>query len=119
MSIDRIQAVMDSYFKTMDADEDFSTSFAEGVSLLLVETGREVRGPAAVRDYFVQLHAKMQTQEQPHGLVVTESHVYLEGASVNSDETDPGLAYCLVYDIEDGLITAMRCYGTIGRLMPS
>jgi len=119
MSVDQTQAVMDQYFKTMEADEDFSASYAEGVSLLLVEPGQVVRGPTAVRNYFLALHAKMLSGEQPQGLVVTDDHAYLEGASVNAEGSDPGLAYCLVYDIEGGQIVAMRGYGTLTRLVDS
>jgi hypothetical protein len=51
--------------------------------------------------------------------VVTDGHVVLEGDAVNAGgDHGPGLAYCLVYDISGDVITAMRCYGTLARLVP-
>jgi hypothetical protein len=51
-------------------------------------------------------------------LVVADGHALLEGSSVNADRgTGAGLAYCLVYDVSDESIMAMRCYGTLAGLM--
>lgn len=85
----------------------------------MVDNGEEVRGPRPVREYTLQLHARMQSGEQ-RALVVTEGQAFVEGDRVNSGAGDEaGLAYCLVYDISDNLIAAMWCYGTIARLMPA
>jgi hypothetical protein len=113
------QSVMDRYFSAMGADEDFSRFFAEDVSWLMVDTGEEVRGPGPVRDYILQLHDRMESGDQ-RPLVVTEAHAFLEGDRVNvTGGSDIGLAYCLVYEVSGDLISAMRCYGTIARLMPN
>jgi hypothetical protein len=108
---------MDRYFEAMGADQDFSRFFEDDVYWRMVDSGQEVRGPGPVRDYLNVLHGKMLTGNQ-RDLVVTDGHAYLEGDSVNaSDGAGPGLAYCLVYDIRDDAISAMRCYGTLARLM--
>ena len=83
MSVASTQRVIDRYFSTMGADEDFSTSFAEDVTWLMVENGDEVRGPGPVRDYILALHALMQSGDQ-RPLVVTDGHVFLEGDAVNA-----------------------------------
>jgi len=109
---------MDRYFEVMDAGEDFSQFFEEDVTWLMVDSGDEVRGAVAVRDYILELHDKMHGGNQ-RPLVVADDRAFLEGDSVNAGDGDgPGLAYCLVDDISSDRISAVRCYGTIARLMP-
>jgi hypothetical protein len=107
---------MDRYFQLMNSGEDFSEFYPADVRWLMVDTGQEVRGPTAVRDYINELHSKMLSGEQAD-LVVADEHAYLEGDAVNSDASNPGLSYCIVYDVKNALITDMRCYGTLATLM--
>jgi hypothetical protein len=117
VSVAGTQSVMERYFSAMGADDDFSRFFSPDVSWLMVDSGDEVRGPGPVRDYILRLHARMSSGDQ-RPLVVTDGQAFLEGDGVNVVQGDgPGLAYCLVYDIRDDLIAAMRCYGTLARLM--
>lgn len=118
MSVAGVQAVMDRYFAAMGAGEDFAELFDEDVTWLMVDSGQEVRGPTAVRTYLDVLHAKMSSGDNRE-LVVAEGHAVLEGSSVNAGgDHGSGLAFCLVYDVTDTRITAMRCYGSLARLMP-
>ena len=117
MSVSATQSVMDRYFKAMDAEQDFSGFFDDDVSWLMVDSGQELRGPGPVRDYILELHSRMLTGRQ-RTLVVTDGLAFLEGHSVNAgDGSGAGLAYCLVYDLSDDRILAMRCYGTLADLM--
>ena len=117
MSVSSTQALISRYFATMGAEEDFAVFFADDVTWRWVESGYEVRGAAPVRDYILALHSRMHGGEQ-RDLVVADGHVLLEGGSVNAEDgNEPGLAYCLVYDVRDDRISAMRCYGTLARLM--
>ena len=116
MTVQQTRATMDRYFDLMGRDEDFSRVFVDDVRWLMVDSGQEVRGRTVVRDYVNVLHSRMLSGEQRE-LVVTEEHAYLEGDSVNADESGRGLSWCLVYDVKDGAITDMRCYGTIAALM--
>jgi hypothetical protein len=109
--------VMDAYFAAMGAEEDFSKFYEEDVTWLMVDSGQEVRGAGPVRDYILALHSRMVSGSQG-ALVLADGHALLEGSEVNADEGGPGLAYCLVYDVGDHRISAMRCYGTLARLMP-
>jgi hypothetical protein len=109
---------MDRYFAAMGAEEDFSQFFEEDVTWLMVDSGHEVRGAVSVRDYILKLHSRMQGGHQ-RPLVVAERHAMLEGHSVNAgDGNELGLAYCLIYDVSEDRISAVRCYGTLARLMP-
>ena len=117
MSLDQTQRTMDRYFGAMGRGDDFSTFFTADVTWIMMESGQEVRGPAAVRDYILTLHSKMFGHQQ-RGLAVSDSHAYLEGDCLDVPEGSVArYDYCLVYDLGDR-ITAMRCYGSIARLMP-
>ena len=117
MSVERTQSTIDRYFAVMAAEEDFAPFFDEEVTWLMVDDGHEVRGAEPVRDHILELHGRMQGGDQ-RPLVVTDGHAYLEGRTAGPGAGDePNLAYCLVYDVEDDRITALRCYGTIARLM--
>ncbi|SDT35846.1 SnoaL-like domain-containing protein [Friedmanniella luteola] len=119
MAVHRTQDLMDRYFAAMGADEDFSAFFEEDVTWLMVDSGHEVRGAGPVRAYLLELHSRMLSGEQ-RPLVVTDGHAILEGRSVNpGGGNGSGLAFCLVYDVGDERIAAMRCYGTLARLMPA
>jgi len=114
MSADSTRSVMERYFDAMGHDQDFSRFFSADVTWSMVDTSEQVSGAAAVRQYILELHGRMSSGEQ-RPLDVTDGHAYLEGSAVNGD---PGLAYCLVYDVSDDRITAIRCYGTIATLVP-
>lgn len=115
---ERTLATMDRYFEVMGRDGDFSEFLVDDIRWLMVDTGHEVRGRTAVRDYINELHTRMLSGEQ-RDLVVAEGHAYLEGSAVNAGASSPGLSYCLVYDVKQGIITDMRCYGPLAALMGS
>lgn len=118
MSLSSVQDLMRRYFEVMGQGGDFSQFFDPGMTWRMVDSGQQVRGPIAVRDYLNELHAKMTSGEQGE-LVIADGHAYLEGWSVNAgDEYGAGLVYCIVYDVDDGVISAARCYGTLSDLMP-
>jgi hypothetical protein len=116
MTVEATQATMDRYFKLMNSDQDFSEVYTPDIRWLVLDTGQEVRGPTVVRDYINELHSKMRGGGQ-RDLVVADEHAYLEGDGINADASNPGLSYCLVYDVSNALITDMRCYGTLATLM--
>jgi hypothetical protein len=118
MSVSSTQSVMDRYFAVMGAAEDFSPSFDDDVTWLMVDNGHEVRGPGPVRDYILELHGKISSMDS-RPLVVTDRQAFLEAHSINADQdAGSGLNFCLVYDVSDDHITAMRCYGNVAALMP-
>lgn len=118
MTTEQTASTMDQYFDAMGRAEDFSVFFTEDVSWLMVDSGQEVRGAGAVKDYIFDLHSRMFSQEQVHDIVVTEHNAYVEGEAVNAVEgASRGLVYCIVYEFAGARIDAMRCYGSIASLM--
>lgn len=117
MSTHSTQNLFVRYFAAMNAQGDFSKFYWEDVTWTMVDTKEEVRGALAVRDYIIDLHSRMRGGSQ-RPLVVADGHAVLEGDAVNvEDGNEGGLYYCLVYDLRDDRISAMRCYGSLSRLM--
>ena len=112
------RAVIDRYFDLMGRGEDFATCYAEDVSWMTFDGGTMVVGPTEVRDYLVGLHGNMPDSQ-------TRPIVYADGtAFVECDCADPRgtgadrIAFCVAYDVADGVITSARCYGALGFLAP-
>jgi SnoaL-like domain len=117
MRIDETQKMINDYFGVMAAHGDFSQFYAENVTWIMIDAGVETRGAAAVRDYVVALHGQM-SDVHTHRIAVSEGAACLEGDCINVQKTDaPRIAYCVVYDLADNRITAMRCYGTFGAMV--
>ncbi|MGC5169143.1 nuclear transport factor 2 family protein [Microbacterium sp. DT81.1] len=111
MSTEQTKQTMDRYFTLMGSEGDFAQCYAADVTWLVADTGEIVRGPQTVRNYVVTLHARL-TDMQTLNFVVADDHSYLEGdCSAGRSRADERIHYCVAYDIDGGLITAMRCYG--------
>jgi hypothetical protein len=113
------QAVIDRYFDLMGRGEDFASCYAEDVRWTTLDGGTTVVGPTEVRDYLMGLHRNMSDTQ-------TRARAYAEGAAyVEGDCADPRstssdrIAFCVAYDVANGLITSARCYGAIGFLAPA
>ena len=114
MATDQAQRTMDRYFDLMGRGADFAVCYESDVSWLVADTGEVINGAAAVRDYVIALHASM-VDWHTHTYVVGTEHVYLEGdCAPTPSQRDLRTRYCVAYDIADGLIRAMRCYGLGG-----
>ena len=112
------QVVIDHYFELMGRDEDFATCYAEEVRWTTFDGDTLVLGPTAVRDYLTDLHHNMpDIQTRP--LAYAAGAAYIEGDCADPRSTGADrIAFCIAYDVADGVITAARCYGAIGFLGP-
>ena len=112
------RAVIDHYFELMGRGEDFATCYADDVSWTTFDGETRVSGPTEVRHYLTELHRNMpDTQTRP--LAYADDTAYIEGDC--ADPRNPGtdrIAFCVVYDVANGLIVTARCYGAIGFLGP-
>ena len=84
MSVTSTKSLFDRYFAAMGAGEDFSQFFDTDITWVMVDSGQEVRGPTAVRDYILELHDRMHGGDQ-RDLIVADGHAFLEGASTDPD----------------------------------
>jgi len=114
----KTRAVIDHYFDLMGRGEDFATCYAEDVHWTTFDGGTKVVGPAEVRDYLAGLHRNMpDIQTRPRAYA--DETAYVEGDC--ADPRGPSIeriAFCVAYDVANGLIAAARCYGAIGFLGP-
>jgi ketosteroid isomerase-like protein len=111
MSTGETQRTIKRYFDLMGRGADFAECYRADVTWLIADTGQVVYGPDPVRDYINALHATL-VDAQTRRIVVGQENAYLEGDCVaTAPELGSRTHYCVVYDIKDELITAMRCYG--------
>jgi ketosteroid isomerase-like protein len=118
MSLEQTQQTIDHYFDVMTRGGDFAVYYTDDVTWTMTDTGDEVRGPSSVRDYIVGLHNNMLDAHTPT-IVVSDGHAYIEGDCQALTGSSSRIPYCVTYDIVDGRITAMRCYGPIGDMAPT
>ena len=112
------QAVIDHYFELMRRGEDFGTCYADDVRWTTFDGETVVRGPAEVRDYLTGLHQNMpDIRTRPIAYEAGTAYVEGDCADPRSTSTDR-IAFCIAYDVADGVIIAARCYGSIGFLGP-
>ena len=111
--------MIDRYFELMGRDEDFGSCYADDVQWTTFDGETVVRGPAEVREYLTGLHHNMpDIRTRP--LVYAERTAYIEGDCADPRRPSADrLAFCIAYDVADGVITAARCYGSIGFLGPA
>jgi hypothetical protein len=115
MATEDTQALLDRYFQLMGRGDDFTDCCTTSVTWTTFDDGTQVQGREPVRNLIEALHDKMR-DAQTRKLVCSDDGAYLEGDCADvSGRSQDRLAYCVAYDVADGKITAMRCYGAVGR----
>jgi hypothetical protein len=109
--------VIADYFRAMETTGHFAQFFTDDVTWTTIDTNDVVRGPQAVQDFIVALHARM-SDAQTHRLVFSEDCAYLEGSCAGVDGQTDRIAYCIAYDLTGSQIASVRSYGPVGPLMP-
>jgi steroid delta-isomerase-like uncharacterized protein len=113
--------VMDRYLDALRTGKDFAQLFASDVLWTTMETGEQIRGRDAVRDYIVDMHARsFDAHPELVRLVTGDGAAMLEavfiGRHVDTWEGVPAtgrdvrVSYVMAYDIGGGFITALRGY---------
>jgi hypothetical protein len=117
MTIEQTKRTMDGYFEALGGEE-FADCFADDVTWTTMDTGSVVRGRVPVRDFIIALHERMSgggSQE----CVASKRQAFLEGDCYDAQATTERLlSFCLVYDLDGQVITAMRLYGSLATLLP-
>jgi ketosteroid isomerase-like protein len=128
MSVESTTNVMNDYLDALLKQEDFGRFFAEDVLWTTTETGDEVRGRDAVRDFIVAIHTQLfQARPEFKGVTVGDGHATLEADFVGTHTGEfAGIAptgaelrvpYAVCYDVADGQITALRAYLPISLMV--
>ena len=128
MATETSERVMREYLDVLLSRGDFGRFFTDDVLWTTMETGEQIRGREAVRDYIVALHTVLfDARPVLRGTVATDGVALLEadfvgrhigeigGVAATGMEVD--VPYCVVYDIEGDRIGAVRAYFPVTALM--
>ena len=128
MSLENAQKTMDEYLDALVTGKDFGRFFTDDVVWTIPETGDQVHGRDAVRDYIVAFHTEAfdATPEIKNVLVADESAVLEadfvgthtgEFAGIPATGAKLRVPYCVVYDVTDDGITALRAYLPVASMI--
>src|SRR4051795_3678187 len=128
MSVETSERVMREYLEALLSRGDFGRFFTDDVLWTTMETGEEIRGREAVRDYIVALHTVLFDARPIVRRTVAGDDVALleadfvarhigEIGGVAPTGRDVKVPYCVVYDISGEQISALRAYFPIAALL--
>jgi steroid delta-isomerase-like uncharacterized protein len=121
VSVEETERVMRSYEEALDHGGDFSSFFAEDVLWTTMETGDQLRGREAVRDYLLSFHRQyFHGSPELRGLVVADGSAAAESlfvgrhiaefAGIPASGKEVRTPYSMFYSVDDGKITELRSY---------
>lgn len=128
MSVEETERTVRGYLDTLLNGGDFASFLADDVSWTTMETGDQVRGREAVRDFIVALHSQL-FEAAPEIVNTTFSDgvagleaVFVgthtgEFAGVPATGAAVRLPYTVFYDVAGGAIVALRAYFPITALV--
>ena len=128
MSVTDTESTLRDYMNALLGGGDFAAFFSDDVLWTTMETGDEIRGRDAVRDYIVALHSELfEAAPELRSLAVADGIASLEAdfvgkhvaelAGVPATGAEVRLPYAMFYDVEGGSITALRAYFPITVLV--
>jgi steroid delta-isomerase-like uncharacterized protein len=121
MSVEATSKTMRSYLDALVARGDFADYFAENVAWTTVGGDQEMQGREAVRDFLIWMHTQaFDARPKVKTLVVGDGHAALEADFIGTHTGEflgmPAsgksvqVPYCVVYDLRDDRIAALRAY---------
>jgi steroid delta-isomerase-like uncharacterized protein len=128
MSLEETESTIRQYLDALQNGGDFAAFFANEVLWTTMETGDQIRGREAVRDFIVALHgqsfdasAELVSTEFADGVAGLEA-VFVgthtaEFAGVPATGAEVRLPYSMFYDVSDGKIVALRAYFPLAALV--
>jgi len=128
MSLEETESTVRQYLDALLKGGDFASFFADDIVWTTMETGEQVRGREAVRDYIVALHSQLFDAapelvditfgDGVAGLeaVFVATHT-AEFAGVPATGVAVRLPYSVFYDVAGGAITALRAYFPVHALV--
>jgi steroid delta-isomerase-like uncharacterized protein len=128
MSVEETDRVIHDYLDALMDGGDFAAFFAADVRWITMETGEEITGRDAVRDFIIALHSQL-FDASPELLNVTVADgvagleaVFIgthtaEFAGVPATRLAVRLPYSVFYDVSNGKIDALRAYFPIAALI--
>jgi steroid delta-isomerase-like uncharacterized protein len=121
MTLEATAETMRSYLDALVARGDFADYFTDDVTWTIIGTDQQVQGREPVRDFLTWMHTQaFDAYPKVNTLVVGDGQATLEADLVGTHTGEflgiPAtgktvqVPYCVVYDLRDGKITALRAY---------
>ena len=121
MSVEATATTMRSYLDALVARGEFADSFTDDVTWTIVGTDQHVQGREPVRDFLTWMHTQaFDAHPKIKTLVVGDGQAVLEADFVGTHTGEflgvPAtgksvqVPYCVVYDLQDGKLAALRAY---------
>ncbi|MFW5471047.1 ester cyclase [Knoellia sp. CPCC 206435] len=128
MSIQETERLVRQYLDALLNRGDFASFFADDVVWTTMETGDQVRGRDAVKDFIITMHTQLFDASPELGNITFADGVAgveavfvgthtAEFAGVPATGTSVRLPYTVFYDVADGAIAALRGYLPISALV--
>ena len=128
MSVTETESTLRDYLDALLGGGDFASFFSEDIVWTTMETGDQIRGRDAVRDFIVALHSQLfEAAPEVRGIAVADGIACLEAdfvgkhvaefAGVPATGADVRMPYAVFYDVEGGSITALRAYFPVTALV--
>ena len=131
MSATETESTLRGYLDALLTGGDFASFFSDDVRWTTMETGDEIRGRDAVRDFIIALHARLfEAAPELRDIAFADGVAGLEAVFIGRHVAEFGgvpptgaevrMPYAVFYDVEGDKITALRAYfpmaALIGRL---
>ena len=121
MTLEATAETMRSYLDALVARGEFADYFTDDVTWIIVGTDQQVQGRDPVRDFLTWMHTQaFDAYPKVNTLVVGDGQTTLEANLVGTHTGEflgiPAtgksvqVPYCVVYDLRDDKITALRAY---------
>ena len=121
MSVEATAQTMRSYLDVFLGRGDFANYFSDDVTWTAVGTGQELRGRQPVHDFLSWMHTQaFDAHPKIKTLVVGDGQAVLEADFVGTHTGEflgiPAtgksvqVPYCVVYDLQDDKLVALRAY---------
>ena len=128
MSLEATTLTINSYLNALLNGADFGQFFTDKVQWTTIETGEEIQGREAVRDFIVALHRELfDAHPEVRSVVIADGLAALEADFVGVHTGEfAGIAptgaavrvpYSVFYDVGDDGITALRAYMPVRQLV--
>jgi steroid delta-isomerase-like uncharacterized protein len=121
MSVETTSQTMRSYLEAFLALGDFADYYTDDLTWTTVGTGQELQGRQPVRDFLIWMHTQaFDAHPKVKTLVVGDGQAALEADFVGTHTGEflgipptgksVQVPYCVIYDLQDGRIAALRAY---------
>ena len=128
MSLEATTGTINSYLDALLNGGDFGQFFTDNVRWTTMETGDEIQGRDAVRDFIIALHKELfDARPEVRSVGIADGLAALEADFVGVHTGEfAGIAptgaavrvpYCVFYDVDEDGITALRAYMPVRQMV--